>query len=90
LGAAAVWACRMFCTSTIILTQCPYFKLIFGHSIALRRTSTGSTLPFAVACAPYVGRESEVDSFLGEFDDSNREICAALSIRFSFGVDALT
>jgi hypothetical protein len=62
------WALLLFgpavCSvcSQLFFARCFNFKLIFGYSIALQRTSTGSTLPFAVACAPSVGRESNVDS----------------------------
>jgi hypothetical protein len=48
------------------------------------------TLPFAVACAPPVGRESDLDSLRGGLDDSDSELRAALSTRSSFGTDALT
>jgi hypothetical protein len=68
------------------------FKLIFGHSNALRKTSIGSTLRFAVACAPSVRRESDVDfDFLHiDLDDPDRDFRAALSTQLDSGFDALT
>jgi len=48
-------------------------KLILGYSIALRRTFTGSTLPFVAACAPGVRRESKEPFFSTATDDSDGE-----------------
>jgi hypothetical protein len=90
LGTVTVWACRMFSTQSIILTHCFDFKPIFGHSNALQRTFTGSTLLFAVACASSVRRESDVDSLRRDFDDPDHELFAVLSTRLIFGFDALT
>jgi hypothetical protein len=88
LGTATVWACRMFGTQSIILAHGFAFNPIFGHSNALRRTFTGSTLPFAVACASSVRRKSDVD-FRRDFDDPDQELFAVLSTRLIFGFDAL-
>ena len=50
-----------------------------ADSIALRRTSTGSTFPFVVACAPPVGRKSDETFSTRAFDDSDDAIHAASS-----------
>ena len=88
MGTATVWACRMFGTQSIP-THCFDFEPIFGHSNALRRTFTGSTLPFAVACVPFVRRESDVDSLCRDLDDPDHGPFTVLSTRLIFGFDAL-
>ncbi len=90
MGTAAIWACRMFGTQSIILAYRFEFKLFFVHSNALRRTFTGSTLPFAVVCASSVRRKSDVDSLRRDWDDPDRGLSAVLSTQLIFGFDAPT
>ena len=66
------------------------FKPNFDHSNALQRTFTGSTLPFAVACASPVRRKSDVDFLRRDFGHPNHELFAVLSTRLLFIIDALT
>ena len=68
---------------------CFYFRLILSDSNVLQETSTGSTLPFAVACAPSVGRKSDENFSYEAFDGSDCEIRAASSPRSSFGLNSL-
>ena len=67
-------------------------KPILGHSNAPRRTFTGSTSPFAVACASPVRRKSDADSLQVRRDsnDPDHELFAVLSTRLIFGFDAPT
>jgi hypothetical protein len=90
LGTATVWARRMFNTQSIILAHWFDFKPIFGHSNAPRRTFTGSTLLFAVACASSVRRKSDVDPLRRDFDEPDYELFAVLFTRLIFGFEALS
>ena len=63
---------------------------LFGHSNALRRTFTTPTLPFVVACASPVRRESDVASLRRVSMTLIMSVFAVLSTRLIFGFDALT
>jgi hypothetical protein len=84
LGAVAVWTSCVFCAWSSILAPCFKFKLTSDHSIALRRTFTGSTLAFAVACASPVSRESNGQFSSTALSDSDRDIYCSLVLSTVF------
>ena len=61
-----------------------YLELTLGHSIALRRTFTGLTLAFVVACVSPVRRESTEQFSSTASSDTNREIYRSLVLTTRF------
>jgi hypothetical protein len=90
------WALLLFGPAVCsVRSQCSFshhldLKLMLSHRNAVEGTSTGSTLPFAVACALRVGRESEQNSLLEVRTALIVESIAASSQQSSFGLYVLT
>src|SRR6266850_3949928 len=73
--------CVLCVVNYIYAHRFDFTSRFWAHSIALRRTSTGSTFPFVVACAPPVGRKSDETFSARALDDADRAIHAASSPR---------
>ena len=66
------------------------FRANLADSNALQGTSIGSTLPFAVVCAPSARKKSEKRILRNAMGGSDSEIYLASSLQLNFGIFTLT